>query len=357
MQHDTPATATASDEPTPPDKKSSNGVASSPPPAPGSSDSEWARTEPSDKSMGLVKLTLDKGVRTTAIGQLYGLDFEIDGDGYSVRLFFDNYNKRLKVLDYEADDYRAMVARVDYLADANGFDKVFFKARGNDWQRFLSFGYQLEGILKYFYRGKDGYVMSKFRSVERAHNKLIIEENELIEKLMSRPPEAVAKPLPPEYQLIECTQDHIPGLVELYRDVFATYPSPLTIPDFIDQTMKRNVLYRAILNGQGLIVAAASAEIDHKHSSAELTDCATLKSERGNGLMYRLLAKLIDDLDKIEIMTPFTLARAASFGMNLVFHRLGFEFTGRLVNNCDIYGQFEDMNIWVRRPEGTVDEV
>ena len=220
-------------------------------------------------------------------------EFEIDGDGYSVRLFFDNYNKRLKVLDYEADDYRALVSRVDYLADANGFDKVFFKARGDDWQRFLSFGYQLEGILKYFYRGKDGYIMSKFRSVERAHNKLVIEENELIEKLMSRPAEDPPKPLPTGYEIVECSEEHIPGLVELYRDVFATYPSPLTIPDFIDQTMKRNVLYRAVIGENDQIVAAASAEVDQKHSCAELTDCATLKSERGNGLMFHLLARLI----------------------------------------------------------------
>src|SRR5690554_3911839 len=54
--------------------------------------SEWALTEPSDKDMGLVRLTLDKGVKTTAIGQLYGLDFEIEGEGFSVRVFFDHYN-------------------------------------------------------------------------------------------------------------------------------------------------------------------------------------------------------------------------------------------------------------------------
>ena len=112
-----------------------------------------------DRSMGLVQLTLDRGVRTTVIGQLYGMDFEIDGDGYAVRLFFDNYNRRLKVLDYTAENYAQMVQRVDELADANGFDKVFFKAHQEDWQRFLEFGYQLEGILRYFYHGQDAYVM------------------------------------------------------------------------------------------------------------------------------------------------------------------------------------------------------
>jgi hypothetical protein len=36
--------------------------------------------------------------------------------------------------------------------------------------------------------------------------------------------------------------------------------------------------------------------------------------------------------------------------MNIVFMRAGFEYCGRLINNCDIYGQYEDMNIWVKPP-------
>jgi putative beta-lysine N-acetyltransferase len=303
-----------------------------------------------DRPMGLVQLTLDRGVRTTVIGQLYGMDFEIDGDGYAVRLFFDNYNRRLKVLDYTADNYALMVQRVDELADANGFDKVFFKAHHEDWQRFLEFGYQLEGILRYFYHGQDAYVMSKFRSVERAHNVLVIDENELIETLMREPRDAPAKPMPPGYALIECGEQHIEGLVALYKNVFETYPSPLTSEDYVRQTMRRNVIYRAVLDADGHLVSAASAEIDHKHSNAEVTDCATHVSQRGKGLMRHLLGRIVEDLDGLQIRTPYTLARAASFGMNLVFYRLGFEYCGRLVNNCDIYGQYEDMNIWVRRP-------
>lgn len=302
------------------------------------------------RPMGLVQLTLDKGVRTTVIGQLYGMDFEIEDDGYSVRLFFDNYNRRLKVLDYEARDYGRMVQRVDELADANGFDKIFFKAREDDWQQFLTCGYQLEGILKYFYDGDNAFVMSKFRSVERAHNRLVVDENDLIETLMRMDRTTEPKPMPEGYQLVTCTEEHIPELITLYKNVFATYPSPLTSEDYVRQTMRRHMIYRAILDNDGYVVSAASAEIDRKHSNAELTDCATHQSARGKGLMRHLLDRIVNDLDGMGIRTPYTLARAASFGMNLVFYRLGFEYCGRLVNNCDIYGQYEDMNIWVRPP-------
>lgn len=316
--------------------------------------SEWDSIEPSEKRMGLVPLVLDKGVRTTAIGTLYGLDYEIEEDQYWCRLFFDWYNKRLKVLDYEATDYSALTARIGWLAEANDFDKIFIKATRSDWQTFLRYGYLLEGILKYYYKGQDAYIMSRFRTNERLHSNHLIEETELIEKILNEAnnDEHTAPPvpdLPDDYRLVLATEEHIPAMVALYRVVFATYPSPLTHPDYVLQTMERNIIYRVVMNGQDQVVAAASADIDFKHSNAELTDCATLKSERGKGLMSHILQALETDLQDRGIMTGYTLARAVSVGMNKVFSRLGYEFSGRLVNNCDIYGQFEDMNIWAKR--------
>lgn len=304
--------------------------------------------EPTDKGMGLVRLTLDKGVKTTAIGQLYGLDFEIDGKGFVVRVFFDNYNRRLKVLDYEASDYRALATRLSWLAKENQFDKIFLKARKVDWQRFLGLGYVLEGILKYCFRGEDAFVMSKFGTAERMASAQLFKENEIIESLMRGAQAYQPPPLPEGYSMVVAGEKQIPQLVALYRRVFRTYPSPLTHPDYIQQTMARNIVYRAVLNRQGNVVSAASAEMDLKHSNAELTDCATQKSERGKGLMYQLLLALEEDLRQRGVITGYTLARAPSVGMNRVFYRLGYEYTGRLVNNCDIYGQYEDMNIWVK---------
>lgn len=316
---------------------------------PPSSASEWAPLWPSDKRMGLVRLTLDRGVRTTLIGQVYGLDFEIEGDGYTCRVFFDYYNRRLKVLDYAATSFTAMLDRLAWIADENAFDKIFFKARKDDWQTFLRYGYMLEGILRYYFRGEDAYVLSRFRTIERVTSEKLIEESRLIEELLRDDEEYAPPALPDGYTLFPATPEHIPALVTLYREVFATYPSPLTHPDYVLATMERDVIYRAIKNAKGEIVSAASAEIDVKHSNAELTDCATLKSERGRSLMFHLLRALEGDLESRGVMTGYSLARAPSVGMNRVFRRLGYEYSGRLINNCDIYGQFEDMNIWVRR--------
>lgn len=316
---------------------------------------EWAPLEPSDKRMGLVRLTLDRGVRTTVIGQVYGLDFEIEGDGYTCRVFFDYYNRRLKVVDYDATDYAAMLNRLAWIGDQNQFDKIFIKATQRDWQRFLACGYMLEGILRYYFCGEDAYVMSRFRTVERITSANLIEEARLIEDLLKTSEAYEPTPLPEGYSLFPATAQHIPQLVLLYRQVFATYPSPLTHPDYVLATMERNVIYRAIANENGEIISAASAEINVKHSNAELTDCATLKTQRGKALMFHILHALEEDLRHRQITTGYTLARAPSVGMNRVFRRLGYEYSGRLINNCDIYGQFEDMNIWVRKITGGAD--
>lgn len=303
---------------------------------------------PTDKAMGLVPLVLDKGIRTTLIGVVYGLDFEIAGRGFTAKAFFDHYNRRLKVLDYSAEAPRPMVERLCWTAAQNGFDKIFLKATRQDWQAFLGLGFVLEGILKYYFRGQDAYVMSYFGSLARAQSRHLIEENGIIEAVMRRPRAYTPPPLPDGYRMVLCEEKHIPQLVRLYRQVFRSYPSPLTHPDYIQQTMRRHVMYRAVLTPDGRAASAASAELDEKHGNAELTDCATRHADRGRGLMYSLLRALEHDLVERGLMSGYTFARARSAGMNQVFYRLGYEYTGRMINSCDIAGQMEDMNLWVK---------
>ena len=45
----------------------------------------------------------------------------------------------------------------------------------------------------------------------------------------------------------------------------------------------------------------------------------------------------------------YTIARALSFGMNITFARRGYLFAGTLVNNTNISGRIESMNVWYKR--------
>ncbi|MFH2201998.1 MAG: putative beta-lysine N-acetyltransferase [Elusimicrobiota bacterium] len=309
---------------------------------------EWSGVEPSKKDMGVVQLTLDKGVKTTVIGTVYGLDFEIEGDGYQVNVFFDYYNKRLKILDYECSDYRNMLQRLAWLAETNSFDKIFVKARHEDFQQFLSHGYMNEGILRYYFNGDDAYVLSRFSSAERVSSINLLKESKMIEDIIYNSAAAPARELPSDIRIVTATEEHIRQLVFIYRQVFETYPSPLTNPDYINSVIKRDVHFVLAFKGEEPI-AAASADINTKYSNAELTDCATVKDAQGQGLMQFLLLELESLIKRKGIKTSYSLARSLSPGMNKCFFRMKYEYSGRLINNCEIFGEFEDLNIWVKR--------
>jgi len=48
------------------------------------------------------------------------------------------------------------------------------------------------------------------------------------------------------------------------------------------------------------------------------------------------------------IKTAYTIARAASAGMNVTFAKGGYHFGGRLINNTNISGRIESMNVWFK---------
>jgi putative beta-lysine N-acetyltransferase len=109
--------------------------------------------------------------------------------------------------------------------------------------------------------------------------------------------------------------------------------------------MEDNVVYFGVFRN-GKAVALSSAEIDFEHSAVEMTDFATLPEFRGKGLSSHLLMRMAEEMKAMGIRTAFTIARAGSYGMNIVFAKCGYEYCGRLVNNTNISGNIESMNIW-----------
>jgi hypothetical protein len=49
-----------------------------------------------------------------------------------------------------------------------------------------------------------------------------------------------------------------------------------------------------------------------------------------------------------NIITSYTIARAKSPGMNITFARNGYEYSGTLINNTQISGKIESMNVWLK---------
>ncbi len=273
---------------------------------------------------------------------------KIEGTGFSAQVYLSPLNQRIQVLSYEAEDTRRMVSEFVDRAHGVGFGKIFLKAPSSDKLRFEKAGMSAEATIEGYFDGKPAVVMSLFLNEERRRRPYAEDQETILEKIRERPAGPSVPALPDGYEMYPGSLSDAEDVARLYREVFASYPFPITDAAYISSTMKSNVLYRIVRNAKGVLVGAASAETSPELHNAEMTDFATLPDQRGLGLAQHILAALEDDMTERKILNLFTIARARSAGMNRVFYNRGYEWTGTLVNNCHISGQFEDMHVWCK---------
>jgi putative beta-lysine N-acetyltransferase len=277
---------------------------------------------------------------------------ELAGDRWRATVTASDLNRRLQVLEHRGPDVAELAEVLRQEAESRSYGKVFLKARALERPALEAAGMEAEATLWGYFDGVDGVVMSMFVDDERRQRPFAAEEAAILEGVMARPPEPDPRPLPRGYRESTAGPEDAEPLAELYADVFASYPFPITDPGYLRDSMASHVVYRLIRNAHGRLVAAASAETAPALSNAEMTDFATRPGERGNGLALRLLAGLEEEMAVRGLTNLYTIARARSFGMNRVFRNRGYEMTGTLANNCHIAGQFEDMHVWCRTLEG-----
>ena len=272
----------------------------------------------------------------------------IDGDGFRASVYLSPLNRRIQVLEYEARDTQGLVSSLANSAREAGFGKVFLKAPVHERSGFEAAGMTAEATITGYFAGRPAVVMSLFLNDDRRRRPFADEEDAILEAIRSRPAAGSVSELPESYRMAVAEPADSVELALLYGRVFDSYPFPITEPDYLVSTMETNVVYRIVRDGADEIVAAASAETDPEHRNAEMTDFATLPNQRGLGLAKHILAALEGDMADRGIPNLYTVARARSAGMGRVFYNRGYEWTGTLVNNCHIAGQFEDMHIWCK---------
>jgi putative beta-lysine N-acetyltransferase len=139
-------------------------------------------------------------------------------------------------------------------------------------------------------------------------------------------------------------------IAALMLTAFDEYASEISAEAVAGNISDGRSIFRAVSDREGVLVAVASAEIDRVHGAAELTDCVVACEHRGRGMMRHLLRALEGDAVSVcNIEDVYSLARAGIAGMNCDLAMLGFEYTGRLINNCRMPTGWESMNIWCRR--------
>jgi putative beta-lysine N-acetyltransferase len=258
------------------------------------------------------------------------------------------HNDRIYLMQlHTADPYR-IAAALDVLGRREGYGKIFAKIPAPAWPAFESAGYVREAEVPGFYNGRtSGYFIAKYLRAERRR----IAPGERPSAQFAVPGGGPDRPVRHRHDaqrpVIACRTADAHELSRIYRRVFKTYPFPVHRADYLKRMMKEGVRYFAV-RVEGRLAAAAAAEVARREQYAEMTDFATLPGHRGRGLAGRLLRHMEKRVRTFDVKTAFTIARAASPGMNAVFRKHGYRYAGLLRNNTQISGRLESMAVWYK---------
>jgi len=263
------------------------------------------------------------------------------------------HNDRVYLMKMSDEDYPAIVSEIERLSVEKGYSKAFAKVPFCFKDEFLAAGYIEEGIIPEMFRGEDdGYFLSKYYDPRRKEsNGSILTE----EKLKENP--AVIKKcgqttegriLPKDYDIRQAEHSDCSDFSALFSGVFESYPFPIWDPSYIRKTMDEGIIYFGIWKDNNLI-AASSSETDSKSLSCEMTDFATHNDYRGMGLAGILLDKMENEMKNRGFITAYTIARASFLPVNTLFFSRNYTYAGTLINNTNICGSFESMNLWYKK--------
>lgn len=266
---------------------------------------------------------------------------------YCITLTIDPFNKRVRVDDY-LGHFPSCVNKALHVAKETAAEKLIFKVRHENISSLIKEGFCYEAMIDKYYLGNDCYFLVKYFVNERRNSEHWVLEDQIVMDVLESQKQIKVQNLPKGYELRKAVESDAEQLANLYLTVFKIYPTPMNDPSYIKKCMKDHTIFY-ICTFEEKIVSAASAEINGFYHNAEMTDCATLPEHRKFGILKHLLLKLEEELFVKEIYCVYSIARALSFGMNMALHQLQYEYCGRLANNCYIFDQLEDMNMWVKQ--------
>ncbi len=261
-----------------------------------------------------------------------------------------SFNDRIYLMKCRKADYPDIIEKLFKIASKNSYTKIFAKVPEWAVEGFRKAGFVKEAFIPKFYSGKtDVFFYSNFLSKER--RRLTETRKEKIQKNIALAKEKGKKPFKqkaaPLFTLRRLDERDILQLTSVYEAVFDTYPFPIFKDNYIRKTMRENVVYFGAFKGETLI-AASSAEMDVENRNAEMTDFATRPDYRGHSTASLLLDLMEAEMRERGINTLYTIARSHSAGMNITFAKKNYIYSGTLINNTNISGRIESMNVWYK---------
>ena len=259
---------------------------------------------------------------------------------------------RIYLMKLKSDDYPAIVPELISMARDRHYGKIFAKVPSRAMEGFVQAGFEKEAEVPAYYAGQDDAVfLGLYLKEER--RKITPEMDgkmrDIVALARSRASQDVEENRPP-FSLRRLGIDDAPALTRLYGAVFESYPFPIFEREYIVHTMEEDsIAYYGAFTDDCRLVAASSAEMDKASGNAEMTDFATHPDARGHNVALHLLRLMEHDMKERSFHVLYTIARAVSTGMNVTFGKAGYAYTGTLLNNTDIAGHIESMNVWYKR--------
>lgn len=255
-------------------------------------------------------------------------------------------NNRIYLMKYHPSDTEQIIKHIIGLRTTYGYTKIILKIPKSCVKYFSCFHTTQEACIPDFYPDHDDALfISHFydpgRCEDGASNTI---DNILLmckEKKQNKPclsEKIIVRPAKPS---------DIYQMATLYRNVFATYPFPIHDPEYLMKSMNSGISF-VIGEVGGEIVALGSSEVDSYARAVEMSDLVVDPRTQGLGLSKYILHYMENQMREKEVKTSYTICRAESTQVNLLFAGAGYEYGGTLIQNTNICGKIESMNIWYK---------
>lgn len=261
------------------------------------------------------------------------------------KLYVDHINSRVKIIELNNVSVDSITKIINFSIEEK-LGKIIYNCNYKYLKTLLEVGFQIEGIIDGYFKGTDGFCMSYFIDENRRILTDNLLKNSFLKQNLSTVPTDGYNPNC-SYIIRTATEGDVKEMTKLFSKVFTSYPTPVYDEDYLKNTMQEKVLYKIAIDNEK-IISIASADMDMDNLNAEITDCATNENYRGKGTLSALVHSLELELKGRGLMTLYSLCRSINPGINFVLKKHNYSFRGRLLNNCNICGDFEDMNVWVK---------
>ena len=259
-------------------------------------------------------------------------------------------SNRVYIMKLLKEDLALAISHCNTIALEYGYTKIFAKVPAWATPVMKANGYITEAQIPGFYNNSEtAFFLAKFLNSDRL---LDIPNDDLagLTNLLIENPYANKTPdFTCEYSAKVLTEQDVHYITALYKKVFDSYPFPIFEDEYILQTMKEGVVYFGVFASSDVLAAVSSAEIDYKGKNAEMTDFATDSNFRGKSLANYLLQVMEKHLQAIGVPTAYTISRLKEPAITKTFMKSGYLYSGTLLNNTQIAGSIETMNVFYKK--------